>query len=678
VAKKSSASSAALDPDLEWFGMGEEEALPPKAGRSKRSTKPKKPAKKPGVHVAGQEVHPALAIAFFAGVFLLTGYVIYSKLTNVTIVDDDIALIAPAATPPPQKQNSGQSKNNKNNNNRGKNKGQRQGQKKPNKPGQSSKSQGENEPDASEPVLVAKATTDKPPEAKSEVPELTPPNSVQVGANRYETIPFEPSAGFTVGVSTCPVVISGNRVWDKANKAVQEQLDGSYVRQAQTAVSPDGRLFAATSRPADQQDSAVTVWDTQTGKKLFTANGDSKRFVDVLLLSSKSLMLGDRWSDELLVWNCDDGKRRKSIKVPNVRFKQGNAAVSDDGKYVAMVAAGQLGVVDASDGKTVAIMHPPDPKVRVKRVSLKAGDKPKGSRRPDEAASEPIFAALQSLRFSPDNSELAGLSTHPRARMMSWNGMGDLNVDQAVSAQSSALQEGAFQWFANRDAWLVAGNILDRKTGRIVVTTKRANTAHASVHVYDDEHMVGVFASAPADLSIVTLPWEAISDGLNEMQNTDAVALGVGTEVSVQVDLKPVLNPSSEPVKSVRNALRTVVSREDLKIEENRPTVFRIRIATTAEEKTPLHDRQTPADYRSGSAGSGAVPNGDCVVVELIVPGEEQPVWRENLGSLAELGLQSNSSGGKAEKLKALIDELALPYYIPKDEQTLALPVVIN
>ncbi|MEZ6131568.1 MAG: protein kinase [Planctomycetaceae bacterium] len=671
ASRRAAETQGAADPDLEWLGMSSDEALPPKAGSSKRSAKSKKPAKTPGVLVMGQEVHPALAISLAVGVFLLAGYVIYFKLTNVP--EDDLVAVAPVITAPASPAPTANS-DRSNNNNKGKGKGKGQGQKKPN--GNSEKNQtAKSKTDA--PQTAATAVTETPTPTEPKTPQVKTQEIVSAVAAKYETIPFEPSAGFTMGVSTCPVVISGNKVWDKAAKTVQRELNGTYPLHAQTALSPDGQLFAATAKATDQQDVAVTVWNTQTGEKLFTAAGDSKRFVDVMLLSSTSLMIGDRWSDELLVWDCSNGKRRKSIKVSNVRFKQGNAAISDDGKYVALVAAGQLGVLDASDGKPVAIMYPPDPKVRVKRVPLKASDRPKGSRRPDFQASEPVFAALQSLRFSPDNSELAGLSTFPKARMLSWNGMGDLNVDQAVAAQSSALQEAAFQWFAHRDAWLVAGNILDRSTGRVVLTTRRSSTAGASVHVYDDDHLAGVFASAPAALAIVPIPWDELAAGLQQMQNPETAALGTGTEVSLKVNLNPVLNDASEGVKTVRSSLRAVVSREDVKIEENRPTVFQVRIATSPADKSPIHERQTPLALRGRSLGSNRIPEGDCVVVELIVPEEQQPVWRENLGSLTELGLQKESAD-KTEKLTALIEELALPYYIPKDQQSLALPAVID
>ena len=690
---RNSGSSQSLDPDLEWFDLADDppasqtESLPPKAGGRRKNTKSKKAAKQGRLVIFGQELHPGLAIALGIGLVALLVMALFSFLgsdsDDVSVTRNgpeataDAGNTEPAKATPPKADSS-------DTNAKPASAGDKPKKKPENKPAESVK--------VAEPVTAVPAAAPASPPAKADVaatapapavnkvvkPKPKPPTAKPVasGAGRYAAIPFEPSQGFTVGLAECPVLLSGRKVWDKSARAVRIELDGSYDGQAQTALSPDGRLFAAASKPPDQQNTAVTVWDTRTGKSLFEASGDSKRFVDVILLSSKSLYIGDRWSSELLVWNCETGKPGKSFSIEEAKFKRGNAAISQDGQYIAAVAHGRMIVLNAADGKPVGLMQSPDETVRMRRGPLKGSGKP--NRRAAINAAEPVFAALQSLSFSLDQQELAGFATYPRSRMMCWSSQGELTVDQAAPSHSAAMQDGALQWFSERDAWLVSGNILDRNTGQVVLTTRHDRTQHSSVHVYDNEHLAGVLTRTPNELSLIPIPWETISAAVGDMGNTDAALLTAGTIVGLQADLSPVLASSESEVGEIRKALRTLLVREGLKVEQNSRINFQLRIAKTAEDKRPIFDRQIPVEQRGRVRGATKPPDADCVVVQLMVPQEKQPVWRVNLGTIDELGLADAAAGKKGDRLVELVDELNVPYFIPNDKQKVALPIVID
>jgi hypothetical protein len=528
------------------------------------------------------------------------------------------------------------------------------------------------------PVVAMADSTDGASPPVSSSTDLTP--AAVIPKSRYVTIPFESSEGFTVGMVNCPVVLSGNRVWDKSSQSVQRRLEGSFDGQGQTALSPDGRLLAAASKPPDQQNTAVTVWDTETGKQLFTSAGDSKRFADVILLSSSSLYIGDRWSEELLVWDCGTGKTGKPIKLNEAKFKRGNAALSHDGLFVAAMAQGRMVILNTADGNIAGLMQNPAKTVRMKRVSLQ-GDKNRSKGRNQDVGidAEPVFAALQSLAFSIDNKELAGFSTFPRSRLMAWNSQGELTVDQAAAAAASGTQGNALQWFVDRDALLVSGSILDRKTGRVVLTTLKEKAKRTSVDVYNDDNLLCVLRNSPTDLSIVPIPWQTISNSLEQISNTDSALLAVGSPVSLQVLLTDLLGQPSPEIDDVRKTFREALALEGLKVEQGRPTVFRIRVAETPEQKTSILDRLIPIQQRQTSSATETVPAGDCIVMELLTSMEATtPIWRMNLGSLADLGLADVPRRVAADKLMALIDEVSFPYFIPRDEMAVGLPIVID
>ena len=70
-------------------------------------------------------------------------------------------------------------------------------------------------------------------------------------------------------------------------------------------------------------------------------------------------------------------------------------------------------------------------------------------------------------------------------------------------------------------------------------------------------------------------------------------------------------------------------------------------------------------------------------MVELVVPGQDEPVWRDTLsagsdssydGDINELVVRDSM----VENLANRMDDLNFPYFIPKSDDLLALPVVLQ
>lgn len=729
--RKSAASSASrrtpkkaapVTTDMEWFDLSEDEempaeprpasrsvpsrpkrrspssaALPPRKSDAKKKGKAKKSAKPATVGLFGMDVHPALAVGLTAGLMMILLVVVVRRFFfGEDVVEPAIASASVEVAVSP-----GQSADGGGHDAENRSRPKRKTAQKSQKQASSSQATGSESPALpspensvqvalAEPRLLANSDRQKsdiavaPEKSTSEPTSLddmarAPAESARANS-LFDSIPFSASEGFTIGVANCPVMLSGNRVWDKSTRSVRHQLQGVFDGRAQTALSPDGRLFAATSKPPDQQNTAVTVWDTQTGKQLFTAAGESKRFADVVLLSATSLYIGDRWSEELLVWDCESGSKGKSIKLNAAKFKRGNAAISKDGQYIAAMAQGRMVILNTADGNIGGLMQNPGKSVRMKPGSLKSTRSRSKNRTQnivDEA--EPVFAAMQSLSFSVDNQELAGFSTFPRSRFMAWNSMGELTVDRAAASVTSGIPGGAFQWFDDREAWLVSGSILDRNTGRVVLTTLSDASKHTSVSVYDDDHLVSVLRNSPNELSIIPIPWDTIEDSLQRITHSDEALLAVGSTVSLQVQLATLFGKNSQEFNDVRKAMRDTLTREGLKVDTGSGMLFRINIADDPEEKTSILNRLIPAEMRRETPNVETQPDGDCVVLELLpTASSTEPIWRVNLGSLADLGLANTPKRVAADKLMSLIDEMNFPYYLPSDDKAVGLPIVID
>ena len=483
-------------------------------------------------------------------------------------------------------------------------------------------------------------------------------------------IPCESEHRVTAGFASAQLLVAGTTVWDKGARSVRAQLKGTYPADAHTAISPDAQLFAAATKSPGKEATGVTVWNTETGESLFTAFGTEDQYADVVMLSTDRLFIGSRGSDSMAVWNCTTGKPDSPVRIEHAQFRPNNAAVSSNGQYIAAVVNGQMMVTDAGSGKSIW-MQPPAQKTRFKRVSLKSSGRTQ-RRRPEPAGG--VFSALQALKFSPNNQELSAFSTHPDARILCWSGKGQLVADERVSSLGAAMGAASFQWFDRREAWLISGRIRDRGTGRILYVPKTTGMRAAEVHIYDDDHLAAPPDGTSNNYVIAPIPWSTIDAGLQAM-NSNSALLSPQSAVSFNIDLAPHITANSSQHSDVTKAFRGLITREGMKVEDDRLIIFQLRIAGSDDEKESLFHRQWPSVSLPAPPADLIADDGDCVIAELVVPIEKQPLWRVNLGPVDEFKL--TASGTKdVTALIARINELAIPYYIPRDKEKTGLPVV--
>lgn len=505
------------------------------------------------------------------------------------------------------------------------------------------------------PGLVEMTPSETAGEAKFDSSSSLRSDSLLNQKNRT-VLSSEPEAKVTHGPPGCPIVIVGNSVWSVPGRRQTATLEGKYLAGVQTALSANGKFFAAASKPAGQQGTDVVVWDTDSGRKLFTAFGDSKRFADTILLSSTKLFIGDRWSDELLVWECNSGKQKKPLKIRQAKFKQGNTAVSHNGEFVAAVAVNQLCVFKAGDGEGVA-------KLAIPRFV---------SRKQDSAAA--LYSSLQSLAFSPDNSELVTVSSAGGTKLLCWNGRGEIVLEHDLAV--GLADRATVQWFEGRRAWLLGSNVLDRESRKVLVSALSGDENAADVHLYDDEHLCGYFADNPNQITLAEIPWDEVDTTVLVMKGDVESFLRPGTEVSVVISLG---GNKNMPNEHLQRTLKAKLSSNGLKILDGQRTKFVVRIAGAEEGFVPLRKQQLPRQHRDLEFYPKAT--GPQLVMELFSPSQTRPVWSVSLGdatSLLNLADTSDTErSSRIEKFTNAIDRSAIPYYMPANEELIALPAVL-
>ncbi len=685
----SSASSSRLAST--WLEAPPAAKLPPRKGkvRSASKVRSRQADNSAELDIFGVKVHPWAALA--AGVVFCFSAVVYAAY-YMTLGETDVAGSyespvdnqAPAATPKnqqPRKKPAGEKKN---------------------QPTQGRVAEGEddktlsqsdtgptrnspietrtafapaNENDTRKPEivgsLVSKTTVTESP-ASEPAADLTPHSNLE---SAFQTTD-NPGTPFIVGNATesttfgpagCPVFVVGNKVWSVKMQTVVSTLQGEIKNDVPTVLSADGKFLAAASHSFGQQGTDVSVWDTDTGKTLFTAAGDNKRFVDTILLTSKSLLVGDRWSDEFLVWNCEDGKSRKPQKIADAKINSGNVAISNDSQYIAAVVQNQLAVCDSQSGKPLAVMTRYFGNSRSAAANAKA---------------QAVYSSLKSLGFSADNQELAAISTLNGARLLCWNGRGELTIERPIRDNLSMFNN-PLQWFPERKAWLVCNNIFDRGSERIVALAETGNHPVNTLGILDDNHLCASLSTAPEELQITEIPWAEIDASLEAMKNKATSLLHPDDSVKVSVIVGDSGAEAIEVREALQKSLKAKLLDNGLLIDEGSTTVFLLRVTNRAQDLSPIIASQIPTASRNREFAEPPSDPQLMLIAELLVQGNSEPIWRANLGNAVAL-MEARHQKDKALR-KSAVDEFetriethAFPYFIPQDKELVALPVVIR
>ncbi len=496
----------------------------------------------------------------------------------------------------------------------------------------------------------------------------------------------------TFGAAGCPVVVIGSKAWDYQKKTVCSTLHGEYDDNSLTALSADGRYFAATQYSAHRHNNPVLVWDTSTGQVCTRIPGNTSAGVGFLYLAGERAFTAPAHSKRLYVWNLPEGRELKSLTSSESRVTPANTAITHNGLYVATIEDRKLVVIKIETGETIVKMRAPKKREKPRGPELPPGmvrvdhggwiiDDVGGAADDSECSS--IYSSLKALDFSPDSRELVAVSTYPQPRVICWNHKGRRMLDETLHTDHDMHQAGSIHWFAEKDAWLLGTDLFDRKASKVVLSVRRSFPDTPKIHVQDDDHLVGTFSSNPNKIQTVTIPWDAIRASLEDLENKAPALLSPAEPVSIVFELGSLRGDQNKTVRELGDALKKRLEKDGLEVESGKSTFFRIRFSEKAGDTVAIYERQSPFDWRGHDTGQRVHEAEGKLVVELVVPGQDEPVWRDTLsagsdssynGDITELVVRDSM----VENLANRMDDLNFPYFIPKSDDLLALPVVLQ
>ncbi|HEX4611950.1 MAG TPA: WD40 repeat domain-containing protein [Urbifossiella sp.] len=484
-------------------------------------------------------------------------------------------------------------------------------------------------------------------------------------------VPLKHDSRVTFGPPGCPVFIVDQDVYDLKTFKVIRQLPDGYERYARRALSRDGRYFAVTKKGWNEEDTETYVYATDTGEKALTIPPAAKgAYVDNLAFFAGShLFLGGRHGPGIQVWGIADGKMAGELTCPEKQVRETTVAYTPDGATYATINRDKVVVAATSTNRTVAVMATP-------------GDGP-GERPNGIHGGTFIYAWAKGMAFSPDGSELALFSTHSVPRLLVWNTKGQLVVDSPVPMPQFVGHDTTLEWLPDGSGWLVNGYLFDRATKRVLLSVRVPFASSVLPHLADQNRLIGRLGGEENALQAAPIPWGKLQAALKAAEDKADAYLAPGQPVALDLQLNGLRGDANETRTLLGQALTKRLARDGIPVAAQAPTVVRMKLSEQAGDALPIRERQSPFDFQGRDTGRKATEAKGSVVLELWAQGESAPLWRGSLtaGSSRSFSEEINDATVRKSMLENLgrqLDSLEVPYFMPRDKDTLALPAVID
>jgi hypothetical protein len=528
----------------------------------------------------------------------------------------------------------------------------------------------EGDDDAPRPRAKPKRVVDPDAPFPGAEPEAPKKKAGPAWGEGVAAVPLKHDSRVTFGPPGCPVVVVDQDVYDLKTFKVIRQLPDEYERYARRALTADGRYFAVTEKGHNQEDTQTFVYATDTGAKVLTAPPAAKgAYADVVtFFGNTHLLLGGRHGAVIDVWDVAGGKKVGALTAPHNQVREDTVAFAPGGSHFATNAHSKVVVTETKSNRQVGVMAAP-------------GDKP--GERAKDADGTFIYAWAKGMAFSPDGTELAMFSTHSVPRLLVWNTKGQLVVDAPVPMPRFVSHDSTLEWLPDGSGWLVNGYLFDRATKRVLLSVRVPFASSVQPHLADQNRVVGLLGGDEKSLQAVPIPWVKIKAALKAVEDKADAYLAPGRPVALDLRLEGLRGDANETRTLLGQALAKRLAQDGIPLAAQAPTVLRLSLSEQAGEALAIRERQSPFDRQGRDTGRKATEAKGAAALELWAAGETAPLWRGHLKAVSgnSFSEEINDATLRKSMLEGLgrqLDGLEVPYFLPKDRATLALPAVID
>ena len=484
----------------------------------------------------------------------------------------------------------------------------------------------------------------------------------------------------TFGEFGCPVAVVGTSVWELQTGKKRSTLQGEYDPWSLRCLSDDGRFFAATDKGANQSEATVMVWDTQSGQKVFEIPGFKEKTYDYLIVSrNKYLILGGRYSHELEAWDIESKKQAKVIPTPLRRVEDDKISFTSDGRFFACVADDGIGAINTATGKIAVMMQDPaapnKPAAKGKRPLVDP------NRIKSDLESKFIRTWIDAIAFSFNNQELAAVSRHDPPRLFIWNTAGKL-TDTIVLPRAACSQK-RLVWLPDGAGWVIDGNFIDRKTKRVVAAIRRTYTPELQLHLADLNTLLATAGERTETLTARPIPWKEIRASLAKLDEGADAYISPQHPVTVALDMQNVRSAPEQVRQLIYDSVVKRLARDKIEVKADQPTILVLRYAEKAGDLVAVYSRQSVWDFRGVDTGQRVTESEGTIVAELLADGGQTLLWRDSIKAWNSRSFTTDVNDetvrqSMLENLARRLDELSIPYFLPKSEEEIALPAILD
>jgi hypothetical protein len=530
----------------------------------------------------------------------------------------------------------------------------------------------------------------KTPKTAPDTTVTTPGNAPAVDLH----FPLDSNSDITTGPAGCPMLVIDGNVWDIKTAAIHVLLEDAPPPRTRRALSDNGKYFAAIIDEGATPKS-IGVWNCDTGKKICDIPLDGKQQIDVILFSRNNyLIYSGRSIPDLYVWDVAGNQQMDPLAIKAERNDQGHVAFSPDGQYFTAVVKDKLTLFRTATGKPITQMSPPK---HIEQYRPKPANDAAATNNPKPARIEApnprmmaipdndyvfVYAWLQSMEFSPDGKEIAAVSTYPVPRLIVWDILGHVEVDEILAVPQMAFWENKVEWFPDKSGWFVDGCVIPRDVKKPVMTFLRGMVS-PKPWLCDSNHVLAALPSNPGVYQSYEIPWKDIKESLAMMKHPRESLLSPTTFVSVKVDAGDLTGDAPAAAKQIADAFTTRLHRDGIPVSDGNDTVFTLKLSEKPGDTLPIYERQSPFDFRGKDTGQTMTEQKGALVVELTTKGDDTVLWRDTINATSSRSFQEQINDAAIRK--SMLDGLSMrlsginpPYFIPKDEKKLALPVVMQ
>ncbi|HBL42893.1 MAG TPA: hypothetical protein DDZ90_05810 [Planctomycetaceae bacterium] len=510
-----------------------------------------------------------------------------------------------------------------------------------------------------------------------------------------------------IGIKAAAKSIPSISVWNLATgeeiNTLSLELPGeNNYYNPKVKLSSDGKTLLATARNAKTKISKLASFDVSSGKVIATWEagpaetnvstyefcGPSKVFIKTLRKENTTFI------HEISLWDLQSGKQIKDALATSNHndFNSFAYRISPGGKYLIAGMFRTLSVYDLSSLELVK-------KIELLKL-VKAAD-------PGNIVSDTLSVIEKA--FSDDGTELALWMKDSNGTSLWIMNLKDGSVSNLLyfpgdlyKAFSNPGYSGdTLAWSPDGEGWLIHGAIfVDRKRKQVTWALKPVPNVFSRAQVFlTGDSLITQTDSAMEDakgntlydrkpfLVTVPLPREEIQQSLAAYDSKSEAYLGVGQQVSLEVNVGEIKFGKPDEVKSILSDVITQrLKTEGFEVAADQPIVFKIEYQEQAGNTLQLAKNVKPSVQNPlGRVATGQTLETTAALFELswIDQESQKTLWSKKVAINPRVLFlrEATAEGARTEMFENLQGRLRaelIPYFIPKDDKLKMLPFEIE